>query len=115
MKYIFRTNATMKEYNNNKWWIDQGIVREISVEADNVKEALEKYRKIVFEKYYIEISNNAIKDKRPMYTDTKDSGAKQIGYVITGKAEFEDRDIYKYSSQYIDLWVRILTVVDTKF
>ena len=41
MKYIFKTNATMKEYNNNKWWIDSGVVREISVEAGNVKEALE--------------------------------------------------------------------------
>ena len=115
MKYIFKTNATMKEYNNNKWWIDSGVVREISVEAGNVKEALEEYREIVFEKYYIEISNNAIKNKRPMYADAKDGGAKQVGYVITGKTEFEDRDNYKYSSQYIDLWVRILTVVDTEF
>lgn len=115
MRYIFKTTATMKVYNNNKWWIDSGVVREISVEANNTKEALEKYRKIVFEKYYIEISNNAIKDKKPMYSDTIDDGTKQVGYVLTGKAAFEDKDNDKYSSQYIDLWVKILTVVDTKF
>ena len=115
MKYIFKTNVTMKEYNNQKWWIDSNIVREISVEADNTKEALEKYRKIVTEECYIEISNNAMKNKSPMYVDTKDGETKQIGYVITGKTEFEDRDNYRWSTQYIDLWVRILTVVDTEF
>lgn len=26
MKYIFETVATMKEYNNKKWWIDPDIV-----------------------------------------------------------------------------------------
>ena len=49
-----------------------------------------------------------------MYVDTQD-GVKQVGYVITGKTEFEDRDNYKCSKQYIDLWVTILTVADTDF
>lgn len=60
----------------------------------------------------MEISNNAIKNKSEMYIDTQD-GAKQVGYVITGKTEFEDRDNSRWSTQYIDLWVEILTVVDT--
>ena len=46
-KYIFKTNVTMKDYNNKKWWIDDR------------------------------------------------SG--------------------KWTAQYIDLWVDILTVIDTEF
>ena len=49
-----------------------------------------------------------------MYVDTQD-GVKQVGYVITGKTYFENIDNYKWSKQYIDLWVTILTVVDTDF
>lgn len=40
---------------------------------------------------------------------------KQVGYVITGKAEFDKGDYSGWSTQYIDLWVTILTVVDTVF
>lgn len=32
---------------------------------------------------------NALKTKRPMYIDRKDGDPLQIGYVITGKAEFD--------------------------
>ena len=62
---------------------------------------------------YINISDNAIKRKNPMYTDTIDGG-KQVGYVITAKSEFSD-DFGSYTNQYIDLWVEILTVIDTDF
>ena len=51
--YIFKTTATMKGYNSKKWWIDSGIVREIKVEAENVKQALKKYREIVMDRDYI--------------------------------------------------------------
>lgn len=114
-KYIFKTTATMKEYNNKKWWIDSDIIREIRIESENIKTALEQYREIVADKYYIYISENAIKNKSAMYVDTKDGEAKQVGYVITGKTEFEDRENYKWSTQYIDLWVTILTITDTEF
>ena len=114
-EFIFKTTATMKEYNNKKWWIDSGIVREIRITAENVREALKQYREIVSEKFYIEISDNAIKCKSPMYIDTASGECKQVGYVITGKTDFEDRDNYKWSSQYIDLWVTILTITDTEF
>ena len=107
MKYSFKTTATMKEYNCKKWWIDSGIVREIVVNADSLNNALKKYREIVNDKYYVEISNNALKNKSPMYIDTESGSAEQIGYVITAKTDFEDRDNYKYSTQYIDLWVTI--------
>lgn len=114
-EFIFKTTVTMKEYNNKKWWIDSGIVREIRIAAENVREALKQYREIVSEKFYIEISDNAIKCKSPMYIDTASGECKQVGYVITGKTDFEDRDNYKWSSQYIDLWVTILTITDTEF
>lgn len=115
MTFIFKTTTTMKEYNSRKWWIDSDIVREIRITAENIRAALEQYREIVAEKHYITISDNAIKNKNPMYIDTPNGEAKQIGYVITGKTDFEDRDNYKWSAQYIDLWVTILTVIDTDF
>ena len=113
--YIFKTTATMKEYNCKKWWIDSGIVGEIRIVAENVREALEKYRAIVEEKHYITISNNAIKNKSEMYVDTANGECKQVGYVITGKTEFQDGENYKWSTQFIDLWVSVLTVVETDF
>lgn len=112
--YIFKTTTTMKEYNNKKWWIDPDSIREIRIQAENLRDALMEYKEYVSEAAGVEISNNALKNKEPMYVDTQDE-AKQIGYVITGKTEFEDRDNYKCSKQYIDLWVTILTVVDTDF
>ena len=112
MTFIFKTTTTMKEYNARKWWIDSGIVREIQITADNLPAALEQYREIVEEKHYISISTHAIKNRNPMYIDTPD-GEKQIGFVITGKTDFESN--YKWVTQYIDLWVTVLTVIDTIF
>lgn len=44
MNYIFKTTATMKEYNNKKWYIDGGIVSDMRIDADSVENALEIYR-----------------------------------------------------------------------
>ena len=112
--FIFKTTATMKDYNCEKWWIDSSIVGEIHISAENIREALEKYRAIVEEKHHITISNNAIKNKSKMYVDTPTGEAKQVGYVITGKTEMQD-DFYRWSAQYVDLWVEIITVVNTDF
>lgn len=115
MNYIFKTTATMKEYNNKKWYIDGGIVSDMRINADSVENALEIYREQVEEKHYINISKNAIKNKSEMFADLSDGSVKQVGYVITGKTEFDRGDYYGYSTQYIDLWITILTVVDTVF
>ena len=112
MKYIFKTNATMKEYNNRKWWIDKNIITDKCIVAENVTEALKSYQKEVADKY-IFISENALKCKEPMYIDTKD-GVKQVGYVITAKTDIYD-GCGNWKSQYIDLWVEIITVIDTEF
>lgn len=115
MNYIFKTTATMKEYNNKKWYIDGGIVSDMRIDADSVENALEIYRERVEEKYCITISKNAIKNKSEMFVDLSNGGVKQVGYVITGKTEFDKGDYTGYSTQYIDLWITILTVVDTVF
>lgn len=114
-EFIFKTTATMKEYNRRKWWIAGDVVTEKRICADDLSAAIEEYRERVQNEHYISISAHAIKNKSPMYIDTKSGECKQVGYVITGKTEFEDRDAYRWSSQYIDLWVTILTVVDTVF
>ena len=115
MNYMFRTQATMKEYNDKKWYIDSDIVSPKRISADSVENALEIYREQVEEEHYIRISSNAIKNKSEMFIDMPDGDAKQVGYVITGKTEFDKGDYTGYSTQYIDLWVTILTVVDTVF
>lgn len=114
-EFIFKTTATMKEYNHKKWWIDSGIIPDMRINASSVKNALEIYRERVEEKHYITISRNAIKNKSEMFVDTSNGNTKQVGYVITGKTEFDKGDYTGYSTQYIDLWVTILTVVDTVF
>lgn len=43
MNYIFKTTATMKEYNNKKWWIDGDIISDMRINADSVENALEIY------------------------------------------------------------------------
>ena len=113
MTYILETVTTMKEYNNKKWWIDSDIITRKTIEADTITAALERFRALVEEQHYISISNTAMLNKQPMYIDTE-NGAKQMGYVITGKTDFQT-DSGRWVSNYINLWVTILTIVDTKF
>lgn len=114
MNYIFKTNATMKDYNCTKWFIDSDILSEMRINADSVDRALSVYRSRAEERG-VSISQNAIKSKSAMFVDMPDGSAKQVGYVITGKTEFAKGDYTGWSTQYIDLWVTILTVVETVF
>ena len=114
MKYIFKTSATMKDYNRDKWWIDRGIIGEKIIAADRTAEALYIYAKLVESDDYITITKNALKNKKAMYIDNESGEAEQCGYVITASQDFQDDD-GKVSKQYIDLWITILTVVPTKF
>lgn len=108
MKFLFKTTATMKHYNNKKWWIDSGIIREISVDAENLGAAMVEYCETVRERDYIEISKNALKNKEPMYRDAP-GGAVQVGYVVTAKTDFYD-ERGGWNAQYIDLWVSVYIV-----
>lgn len=76
MNYIFKTTATMKKYNNKKWYIDGGIVSDMRIDADSVENALEIYRERVEEEHCINISKNAIKNKSEMFVDLSDGGRK---------------------------------------
>lgn len=76
MNYIFKTTATMKEYNNKKWYIDGGIVSDMRINADSAENAFEIYRERVEEKHCIIISKNAIKNKSEMFVDLPDGGRK---------------------------------------
>lgn len=113
MKYIFDTIAITKEYDKGKWWIDSDIISSKTIEADTVVAALERFQALVEEERYVSISNNAIKNKKPMYIETE-NGAKQTGFVITGKTCFQT-DSGRWVCHYIDLWINVLTVADTKF
>lgn len=112
-EYLFDTSATMKPYNHKKWWIDKDIIPQMHIKADTVEEALKIYQERVDDEHGVCISNNALKTKEPMYIDVDDE-AKQVGYVITASTEFGTDRGY-WSSQYIDLWVRIYTFIDTVF
>ncbi len=109
MKYFFQTSATMKEYNNKKWWIDSDIIKNIIIEAESVDDAILIYKEHCNDKHGVNISANAIKNKEPIYTDTE-TGAEQCGYILTAKTDFCDDNNYKWTAQYIDLWVNISIV-----
>lgn len=112
--YIFRTITTMKEYNSKHWWIDGNIITEKTIAAETLTAALEEYRERVENGHYICISRNALRTKQPMCVDLKTGGEKQIGYIITGQADFETEN-YRWCKQYVDLWVEVITTTDTDF
>ena len=108
MKFVFKTTATMKPYNSKKWWIDGNCVGEKIINADNTLAALNKYRELVYDKDCITISDNALKNREPMY-DTIDGETVQVGYVLTGRTTFYDND-GNPSEQYIELWVAMALI-----
>ena len=114
-KFRFETTATMKPYNNSKWWIDRDLVRPIEIDAEDVKTALAEWREKVQSRDYIEISKNALNEKQSMYIDAPDGTCEQIGYVITGTTMFDKSDYSGYSYQFIDLWVKIVEIVKVDF
>ena len=112
--YMFRTIATMKEYNRRKWSIDPDIIRTKYITADSLREALQAYAEEVNERDYIAISANAMHHPAPMYIDTKEGTPRQVGYVITGKTEMQ-RDNGTWSTQYIDLWISVDIITSADF
>lgn len=109
--FLFNTTATMKPYNYTKWYIDTGIIRPVTIKAENINAALKEYQHIVSEKYYVNISNYAIKNKEPMYKDTPEGDAIQCGYVLTASTDF-DNDHAGWVKQYIELWVNISIIIN---
>ena len=105
--YIFKSTTTMKPYNRNKYWIDEKIIPELRIAAENLKEAVKKFADICTNDYYTPISKNAIKNADPMYI----GNGKQIGYVFTGLTEIWNRsDNIAGIKQYINIWVEIIEI-----
>ena len=113
MQFYFRTRVTMKPYNNDKWWITSNILPDTRITADSLPDALEGFREYA-EHSAITISKNGIRNRQPMFRDSKDGSSQQVGYVITGKTSFQ-KDDGSLIDQYIDLWVEVLTIVRTIF
>lgn len=113
-KYMFRTTATMKPYNAKNWYIADDIIRTKYITADSLREALEAYAAEVRERDYIEISPRAMRQRSPMYVDTKSGTPRQVGYVITARTEFQ-RDNGTWCAQYIDLWISIDKLAEVDF
>lgn len=110
MLYSFNTSTTVKEKDRGKWWLNDDLVKTIELEASNLCEALEKYRQIVNDRYYVQISKNAVHKKEKMFMEIKPEGrSKQIGYVITGSTCFE-RENGGFINKFIDLWVEIRVI-----
>lgn len=104
--YLFKTQTTMKPYNNKHYWIDSNYIGDYYIKANNVEEALINYVEKVNNAYYGVISKNALKNKQPMYIDTNE-GTKQVGYVITGSTDIDKGDYTGFTKQFIDLWIDI--------
>ena len=110
--FIFKASATMKEYNAEKYWIDGNIVPEYRTPETNLKKALEEWRGWVKDHTYIEISENAMRNREAMYKDGPEGDPVQIGYVITAKSEFATTE---HGGPYVNLWVEIIATVKTIF
>ena len=108
-QYLFKTSLGMKYYNCKKWWIDNRLVRDEIIEGESVNGALSEYVKMLDEKYSIDVSKTALKNKEKMYRDFKNGESRQVGYVLTGSTEF-DCDRIKWVKQYIEIWVEIFEI-----
>lgn len=115
MKYLFKTNATMKEYNRKNWYIDRDYIRDKIIDAESFKIAFDKYIEEINKEHYDIVSKNAVKNKQPIYIDTKDGGAKQVGFCITASTIFDKGNYRGWSKQYFDLWVEMLELKDIDF
>lgn len=112
MKFIFKTNLTMKPQDRDRWWIDD-YVKNITIISENLKTALTKYRTYLEDENGILLSNNTLKKLEPIYCDDENGNDKQIGYIFTGKTIFDNG--HGWTDKYIDVWTEILTIVDTDF
>lgn len=104
--YLFVTNTTVKPIDKGKWWIDHKLVGNMYIQVNNLHDALKEYQKRIEEDYAVTISNNALKNKSPMFIDNENGDPIQIGYVITGKTPFH-KNGEGWIDKYIDLWVEI--------
>lgn len=105
--YLFKTAATVKEMDQGKYWLDRDFIGNVEVRAENLTGALARYAEIVEKKYYVGVSKTAIKRKNGMFVDRPNGETVQVGYVITGRYDYELADGCKWVKKYIDLWIDV--------
>lgn len=112
MRFQFDTSTTVKYQDKGKWWVNSDLIETITLHADTLEQALERYKLTVNDIGIVTISDNAMRNRNPMYIDDK-NGSRQVGYVLTGKTTFygDSGGVDKY----IDLWVRVCILTDPKF
>ena len=113
-KYLFKTSLGMKYYNCKKWWVDKKFVCDEIIEGESTRNALDKYVAMLDEKYGVNVSKTALKNKEKMYRDLKSGETVQVGYVLTGSMDF-NWDNIKWVKQYIEIWVEIFEIERAKF
>jgi len=106
--YLFITTTTIKPVDEGKWWIDNNLIPNIYIKAENLNKALKEYQQKI-DDHGVTISDHAIKNKSPMFIDDENGNPIQIGYVITGKTLF-DNGGKGWIDKYIDLWIEIQEV-----
>lgn len=110
MRYLFKTTATTKR-NSCYDWCDSKYIPNVVIEASNVHRAFDIYVNDLKEQNIV-ISRNARRRKCRMY----EGDHKQVGWVVTARTAFYNiDDDYHWKEMYIDLWVEVLTIIDTKF
>ena len=114
MRFLFKTDVFLKPYNEKNWYIDYDYIDNQYINAANIKQAIDEYQKILFDKYYVTISKTAIKTKSPIYVNDENGHPVQLGYTFTASMDFYD-DNNNIVTNYIDLWTHIETIVPTQF
>ena len=108
--YLFKTAATVKEADQDNYWVDRDFIGKVEVKAENLTDALADYVNIINKEYDVKVSKTAIDRKNAMFVDRLNGETVQIGYVITGGYDFELADGHKWVKKYIDLWVDVREV-----
>lgn len=103
--YIFATTAMPKNYNYNRFWLEEEFIKPKRIKAASVEAALLQYSMDIQNAEGVSISKNAIKNKTPMYLDIE-SGSVQVGWVITASVYIEN-SVGAWKKQYIDLWIQV--------
>lgn len=80
----------------------KSCIEPVYIRSTNVSEALLRYRLHAKYNAHIYISDNALNTKRAGFCDLPDGGSVQVGYVIQGKIDNVN----------VDLWVKIEEIIN---
>mgnify|MGYP001165613235 FL=1 len=105
-RYLFNSKTILKEKDRDKWWLDDDIIKQIEITAEDVHQALELFIKEQNEDGYVSFSKSAIKNKGNIYIYT-DNKPIQVGYSLIGKTAFEEDKKGGYIDKYIKVCIEI--------